>query len=49
MSCRQWLPARNRYCGQPSRPYIQGPRCNEHAPAKQTGRDEPPSELMEHP
>lgn len=47
MTCRQWLPADDAYCGQPARPYPCGARCERHSPAAQAGNDEPPSTPME--
>jgi len=48
MTCGQWLPAEDRYCGQPARRYGAGHwLCTEHTPAAQAGRDEPPTTPLE--
>ncbi|MFF7991726.1 hypothetical protein ACFZDG_18275 [Kitasatospora xanthocidica] len=47
MTCRQWLSAEGRHCGQPARFYACGWRCADHTPAAQAGTPEPPSTPME--
>lgn len=47
MTCRQWLPAVDRYCGQPARLYPCGARCADHTPARAAGNPEPPTIPLE--
>jgi hypothetical protein len=43
VTCRQWLPALQKHCGQPARQYPSGHwLCTQHTPARQAGRPEPP-------
>ncbi|RCV51188.1 hypothetical protein DEF23_20915 [Marinitenerispora sediminis] len=40
--CRHWIGAESRWCGAtPTRLYIQGPRCQQHTPARLAGHPEP--------
>lgn len=41
-ACRYWIGAEGRRCGvTPARPYLPGPRCTDHTPARLAGRPEP--------